>query len=416
MQQLLKVDILAVSTQSCMRMNKYILPIIVLFVGNAIAVLMMFSGPDAKKHEKKLHIPLVETQALVKQAYTVKVRSSGKVQAATQTKLVAEVAGNIIKVLPNFKDGGYFKKGDILLQIDDSDYVNAVTVAKSELEQKQLKLKEELARAKVAKKDWNLLDSKNKPNDLVSRKPHIATAKAAVEAAQAKLDQAKRNLGRTYIRAPYSGQVLSRSVDVGQYVSPGTLLGEVYAKDVLEVHLPVSLRQYKQLALDENAKSKAKVEFYMVQGKSKSTWSGHVIRSSAALDESTNQLSIISNIDENEKYKIKIGQFVRAKIYGQVYDDVYVVPRSAVRQGKEILLLKNVKDDEGEVSIQPVELVRTEGNKSIIKTTVEDDARLIITPMPLAQAGLKIRIKNDKNAEEEKTAAEQAKTQNNKAS
>ena len=381
-------------------MNKYILPIIVLFIGNAIAVMMMFSGPEAKKHEKKRHIPLVEIQKLHKSAYTIKVRSSGKVRASTQTKLVAEVAGSITKVSPAFEDGGYFKKGDILLQIDDSDFVNAVTVAKSELEQTRLKLKEELARAKVAKKDWSLLDTQKKPNDLVIRKPHIASAKSAVSAAQARLDQAKKNLERTYIRAPYAGQVLSTNVDVGQYVSPGTTLGEVYAKDVLEVHLPVSLRQYKQLALDESSKkSGAKVEFYMVQGKNKSTWSGHVIRSSAALDSGTNQLSIIARLDDNEKQKIKIGQFVRAKLYGQVYRDVYVVPRSSVRQNKEILLLKALKDGESEVLVNPIEVILTEGDKSIIKGEIPENARLVITPMPLAKSGLKIRIKKPKDKE-----------------
>ena len=406
-------------------MNKFILPIIVLFIGNGLAVMLMFSGPDAKKHEKKRHIPLVETQPLVKQAYTIKVRSSGKVQASTQTKLVAEVAGSIVKVDDKFQDGGYFSKGDILLQIDDSDFVNAVTVAKSEVEQKQLQLKEELARAKVAKKDWRLLDSQKKQNDLSARKPHIASAKSALKAAKANLEQANRNLDRTYIRAPYNGQVLSKNVDVGQFVSPGTVLGEVYAKDVLEVHLPVSLRQSRQLALSEKPSSKnaaVKVEFYMVQGKQKSTWAGHVIRSSAAVDVATNQLSIIASIDDNKSQKIKIGQFVRANILGRVYQDVYVVPRSSVRQNKEVLLLTNLKDGEAEVSVTPVEVIRTEGSKSIIKATLVDNARLIITPMPLAKAGLKIRVKTanrDKKGKankEKEAVSEQNETQKNKAS
>lgn len=401
-------------------MNKFILPIIVLFIGNGLAVMLMFSGPDAKRHEKKPHIPLVETQPLKQQAYTVTVRSSGKVQARTQTKLVAEVSGNIVKVAPDFVDGGYFSKGDILLQIDDSDFVNAVTVAKSDVEQKQLKLEEELARAKVAKKDWRLLDTQKKPNDLVARKPHIASAKAALEAARANLDQAKKNLERTYIRAPYKGQVLTRSVDVGQFVSKGTALGEIYAKDVLEVHLPVSMRQFKQLALENKSVTQnreSNVEFYMVQGKQKNTWSGRVIRSSAALDENTNQLSIIASISDNSKQKIKIGQFVRANILGRVYQDVYVVPRSSVRQNKEVLLLNNVKDGEAEVTVSPVEVIRTEGNKSIIKSakTFGENARLIITPMPLAKTGLRIRVKRAQQ-DENKAVSGQGKIEKNKAS
>ncbi len=398
-------------------MNKFILPIIVLFVGNAVAVLLMFSGPDAKKHVQKQHIPLVEAQALKTESYTVKVRSSGKIKASTQTKLVAEISGRIVKLADNFQDGSFFAKGDILLQIDDADFINAVTVAKSEVEQQQLQLQEEQARAKVAKQDWRLLDSKQSPSELVTRKPHIQTAESALAAAKARLKQAKRNLDRTYIRVPYHGQVLSRSVDVGQYVSAGTVLGEIYAKDSLEVQLPVSLRQYEQLSLkthektastnktnvdktDKKTDSKAsiqqgeKVEFYMQQGKNKSAWTGHVLRSSAALDSNTNQLNITARINKSETHPIKIGQFVRAYIYGKIYHNIYIVPRSAIRQNKQIFLLKrNAESDVAELFLQDIEVLHTEANKSIIRADISDYSHLVITPMPLAQSGLKVRLK-----------------------
>ena len=379
-------------------MNKFILPIIVLFVGNAVAVLLMFSGPDAKKHEKKRHLPLVETQLLKPQSYTIKVASSGKVKASTQTKLVAEVSGRVVKLADNFQDGAFFNQGDILLQIDDADFINAVTVAKSDVEQKKLQLQEEKARAKMAKQDWRLLDAKTAPNELATRRPHIHNAESALAAAQAHLKQAQRNLERTYIRVPYKGQVLNRSVDIGQYVSAGTTLGEVYAKDNLEVRLPVSLRQYKQLALNESTAiaQGAKVEFYMVQGKHKSTWSGHVLRSSAALDANTNQLNITARITASKKSPIKIGQFVRAHIYGQVYPDIYIIPRAAVRQNKEIFLAKTVqikdqKETSTELIAQSIEVLHTEGNKSIIKAKISPNSQLVITPMPLASTGLKVR-------------------------
>jgi RND family efflux transporter MFP subunit len=385
-------------------MNKFILPIIVLFVGNAVAVLLMFSGPDAKKHVQKQHIPLVEAQVLKTESYTVKVRSSGKIKASTQTKLVAEISGRIVKLADNFQDGSFFAKGDILLQIDDADFINAITVAKSEVEQQQLKLQEEQARAKVAKQDWRLLDSKHSPSELVTRKPHIQTAESALSAAKARLKQAKRNLDRTYIRVPYHGQVLSRSVDVGQYVSAGTVLGEIYAKDSLEVQLPVSLRQYEQLSLDktnvDKTDSKAsiqqgeKVEFYMQQGKNKSAWTGHVLRSSAALDSNTNQLNITARINKSEAHPIKIGQFVRAYIYGKIYHNIYIVPRSAIRQNKQIFLLKrNAESDVAELFLQDIEVLHTEANQSIIRVEISDYSHLVTTPMPLAQSGLKVRLK-----------------------
>ena len=74
-------------------------------------------------------------------------------------------------------------------------------------------------------------------------KTRTVIARAAVLSAKAQLERARTDLERTRIRAPYEGQVLEQNVDVGQFVSPGTVLGRVYATDYVEIRLPLSSRQ-----------------------------------------------------------------------------------------------------------------------------------------------------------------------------
>lgn len=370
-------------------MLKFILPILVLLAGNSIALMLFFSEPETKKRPPKKHVPLVEVTVLEQQNYTLNIRSSGKVKANTETQLVAEVSGKVIKLSDNFKQGSHFNQNEILLQLDDSDYENALTIAKADVEKARLALKEEQARAKLAERDWRLLDRSDQPNELVSREPYIASAKSALAAAEASLEQAKKNLERTFIKAPYAGQVLERHVDIGQFISPGTPLGSIYSKGDLEVHLPISLTQNQYLDLKNN--KRPLVEFSMTLGNNTQTWQGEILRSSASIDPNTNQVTLIASIDADpEQSPVKIGQFLRAKIDGIQYQNVYIVPRSAVRQNEEILIALDKQ-----VKIQPIELIHTDGDQMIIKTELPPKSRMILTPMPLAKAGLTIRVKGD---------------------
>ena len=66
-----------------------------------------------------------------------------------------------------------------------------------------------------------------------------------------RLRQAEANLQRTRIVAPYAGRVLEKKVDVGQYVSPGTVAATVYAVDYAEIRLPLTDKQQGFVDLPE---------------------------------------------------------------------------------------------------------------------------------------------------------------------
>ena len=95
---------------------------------------------------------------------------------------------------------------------------------------------QELARSEQALIDWQRLSAPDeKPSALALREPQLQAAKARVLSARSTLTKAQLDLERTKIVAPFAGRVLQQLVDLGQVVSNGAQLAEIYATDLVEV-------------------------------------------------------------------------------------------------------------------------------------------------------------------------------------
>jgi RND family efflux transporter MFP subunit len=333
------------------RVLKIGLPVVVLGASVAIAGLLMLTGPEAERRQPPPTMPTVEVLSVVPTDYQVSVRSRGTVSPRTQSTLVPEVAGQVVEVAPSFRNGGFFEQGDVLLRIDSRDYENAVTVARSELAQAKLRLREEQAQSEQAQRDWERLGGGDEPTDLVLRKPQLASARAAVAAAEARLRQAEIDLERTRIRAPYAGRVLEKEADIGQYVTPGTPLATIYAVDYVEIRLPVTDEQQAFLDLPETYRDQRPdagkgpaVTLSARIGRETIEWQGRIVRSEGAIDTQSRQLFVVAQVDDPYGRKdgrppLKVGQFVEAVIEGERLEDVYVLPRGAVEGEDEVFVV-----------------------------------------------------------------------------
>ncbi len=429
-------------------MKQILLILIVLAVATIGANWLLTNKPEIKKHTKKPNVPVVKISRVKSQSYTTVVHSSGVVEARTQTNIVAEVAGKITLIGKAFQEGNYLRKNNLLLRISETDYQSNINIAKAEIAQQQLALEEQRAQRDLAKQDWDLFGEKRKtPSALAMRTPHIASAKAALQAAKTRMEQAKTQLSRTKIRAPYDGRVLERSVDVGQYVTPGTILGKVFATDYIEIRLPLSLKEYDLLNIPEHYQNEDKpksknlptVTFYTSKSDKKThQWQGKIVRTSAVLDSNTRQLSVIARIDEpfsRRKKKssslemsakaplLKLGQFLQADIKGKQLSNVILIPISAVREQKEVLLF--IKDENNEVAsdqkstqndqhsdnkkeqksksskkktigiikVQAITILHTDNDNFIIAANeLPKDSQIILTPPPFATDGMKVKV------------------------
>lgn len=383
---------------------KQLILIIALIAGSvALASYLIKTKPEPRKRVRQPSVPVVEIMTPKLQSYTQTIRSSGSVETNLSTNLISEVSGKVVEVSPAFQEGNYFKKGQHLLSIDPSDYRNAIVIAQAEISQRMLEIKNEQNLARLAVRDFQLLGNNRRPGEMASRRPHIAAATANLDAAKIRLQQAKDNLKKTKILAPYTGRLQSANVNIGQFVSPGAQLGQVYSTDYVEVRLPLSLADYEQLKLPENYQNQRsisedklpKVVFSANYGSTVHRWEGRIVRASAAMDERTRQIPVIARIDDpftkkagSDSPPIKIGQFLKAEILGTQLNNVYVIPTSSTRQNREVMLY-----EAGTINILPIDVITGENDSLVIRASaLPNNAKLIITPMPSAKTGMKVRL------------------------
>lgn len=374
-------------------------PVVVLLIGFLVSRHLTQNPIEPPKRPASQTLLNVEAITLQPEDYQVVIHTQGNVEPHTETRLIPQVPGYITKVSPSFRDGGFFKKGDVLVEIDQRDYQTAMINAKANLAQARAALETEQAKADQAKENWESLGLNEEPTPLVLRLPQLIQAQANVASAEAQLEKATRDLERTIIKAPYDGRIRGKGVDVGQYVTPGTNLASIFAVDYVEVRLPIPPREAAFIDLPEQLEEGVMVSsnfpevvFTVDDAGATQTWHGKIVRTEGVMDIRSRQIIAVAQIESPyapaaaEKSPLKIGQFVRAAIKGNVLTNHFVLPRSAVREDNHIYLVTS----DNKLAKRDITMVWTEAasDNVIIADGVKKGDILCLTPIPFAVNGM----------------------------
>ena len=386
------------------RLLQIVLPLAVLVLSVWIGLQIMAAKPQAERRTPPPKITEVDAIRLQHGIYPVRIYSQGTVQPRTESTLIPELSGRITEISENFHEGGFFEQGDVLARIDPRDYQIAVTVAEAELARVKAALAEEEARAQVAEREWQQLKRSQNANQLVLRKPQLAAARAAVLSAEAQLARAQLNLERTHISAPYAGRVLEQNIGVGQYVGPGTVLARIYAVDYVEIRLPLSNRQLAYINLPERYRGDPEaganlpgptVTLSAHIGTEQHHWQGQLIRTEGAIDTQSRQLFVVVQVDDPygrgpaQRPPLRIGQYVQAEIAGNVLTDVFVIPRSALREGDQVLLVSETS----QLERRAVQVLWSDAENAVIGAGLQENELLLITPLSTAAEGMPVKVR-----------------------
>lgn len=384
------------------KLIRVVLPVGILAACLTAGLILIKTTPKAERRQPEAPLPVVEVATVQPRDYEVTLKSQGTVSPRTQSSLVAEVSGRVVKIADDLRSGGFFEPGQLLLQIDPRDYENAVTIARSDLAQARLDLQEEIARGEQAKQDWRRLGLNGKPDKLALREPQLKSARAKVAAAEARLSQAQIDLQRTRIEAPYAGRVLTKKVDIGQYVTPGTVVSEIYAVDYVEIRLPLSNYQLRYIDLPEsyrdasNAPAPVPARINARIGGRTYTWQGRIVRTEGDIDTDTRQWFVVAQVDDpyaerDGRPPLKVGQFVTADIQGKTLADVYVLPRSALRPDDQVVGVT----DQGTIAHRPVEVLWGTDSQVVV-SGLDPGERVVTGAASFAVDGTRVRIAGEK--------------------
>jgi len=369
--------------------KKWLLPVAVLAVAYGVAFVIRNTGPQ-------IEIVTPEPQPLVVRVITAQpehvrltVASQGEVQAEHTIDFASELQGRITHMSPAFVTGGYFKAGDVLLELDSTDYELARVRAEA-------RVAEEIEAMEVEKSEAALAAEGLFP----LREARVASAEARVQSARAEVAQAEADLKRTRIKVPFDGRVWFSQVDLGQYVSKGQALGRLYSTGIAEIRLPLTDQQLRYLDLPFGARPTDKLPETPVTmraevGGRAAEWQGQLHRMEGAVDPDNRVWYAVVRVEDpyglehpEQTTPLAVGLFVEAEIEGRAVDNIYRLPRSALRNEDSVL----VADPDNRLRRREVDVLRTDFQSVLISSGLEAGDRVCVSPVEAFVDGLIVEI------------------------
>jgi len=371
--------------------------ILVLGIGGFIAVQAM--KPEAEKSDEPRAGLNVFAEPVREVALTLTVEAQGEVRPKTEIEVAPQTSGRIAYVSPDFIDGGFIRRGQVLVRIDAQDYELGVVRARSTVASAEQRLAREVAESELALQDLEDLGMTD-ASPLARREPQLAEAQASLDAAKSQLKDAELALARTAVIAPFDGRVRERSVDIGQVVSPGQPLGRIFGNDTVEVSLPLKDAELGRLGLpiafaDSEETPGPDVIFTATVGGEPRTWKGKVVRTGAAVNSQTRQINVIAELKDpfgkgaDNGAPMAPGLFVNAQIQGRSLDRVMVAPRSALR-GDDQLYIGDPKT--GKLSIRTVDIEHSDRDGAYFHGSAEAGELAITSPIQAPFDGMSLTV------------------------
>ena len=369
------------------RITPFVVIVIVFMV--LMVVMGLFKKPPAVVPDRPVGF-LVETATLQRSDLSVLVHSQGALKAKREIALMAEISGKVEVMNDAFVVGGQFKKGEVLVGIDDADYQVAVQRAKASLASAQANLDLEQARSYQAAKDWKSFGKKGKPSDLVLNIPQLNGAKASVKAAQADVAKAQRDLSKTAIVAPFDGTVLVKSVDLGQYVNMAGQLGMVASTAVAEVRLPLTTKDINKLKLQQTNLNETTMPVHFTNSATGEAIEGVLKRLESAKDSKTLLNYAVAEITQPLEQGLYFNTFLSAEIEGESLTGVFAVPAAWMMANDQIAVYR-----EGKLEILDLDVTHKTDDFFYVTSGLNEKNQIVTTPIQAPEAGMTLRLKGE---------------------
>ncbi|MBB34487.1 MAG: efflux transporter periplasmic adaptor subunit [Hirschia sp.] len=429
-----------------------ILPIAFIVLGiGSIAVMGALKPKPEERNEAPKALAVFVAEA-VREDVQLSITAQGEVAPRNQANLAPQVSGRVNYVADNLVNGGFVKKGQLLMRLEDADYKLSVVRAESTVASARQALVQTEAEADLALRELQDLGIDD-ASPLALKVPQLEEARASLAAAQAQLQDAQLQLKRTGIYAPFDGMVLNETVDIGQFVGAGAVIAEVFATDVMEVELQISDQQMGELGLPIAFNATAnnpgpEVRLRANVGGRQREWIGEITRTGAAIDSRSRLISVYAEVEDpfgegaDEGAPLAPGLFVDASIIGRTVEDVIIIPRQALRGINTVYVVETVdaeewraerdarsaklngasgstdaaaedkKDDKAKpdsenasktvadletgpvdvLRIREVEVLKSEADRALLLSGIEPGERVVLSAVQAAFDGMRLRV------------------------
>jgi RND family efflux transporter MFP subunit len=318
----------------------------------------------------------------------------GTLDGYVNAQIQPQVSGYLIT--QNYREGAQVSKGQVLFQIDPRPFQAALDQTQGALAQAQAQL--QLTNINV-KRDTPLAEAQAiARSQLDNDTQQQAAAQAVVKSAEANVATAKLNLGWTQVRSLISGVAGQATTQVGNLVSPQSVLTSVSQLNPVKVFFSISDSQY--LALTHRSagghsdllSGAAKIPLtLMLSNGDAYPQKGHIVFVDRQLNAQTGAIRIAAAFP-NPGNLLRPGQFGRVRGETEVRHGAIMVPQSAVIELQGVQQVYTAGDD-GKVHVLTATLGPQYGNNVIINSGVPAGSKVIVDNLQKLREGAPVSPK-----------------------
>jgi RND family efflux transporter MFP subunit len=334
--------------------------------------------------------PHVVVVAVIQKNVPVYSEWVGTTEGFVNAQIYPKITGYLLK--QDYTDGAQVKNGQLLFQIDPRQYQAALDRALADLAQQQAENKknqQDLSRYKplytqqvISRQDY----------DHVDQAAHASAA--AVEAAEATVENARLNLGWCQVTSPIDGVAGIAKTQVGDLVSPTSLLTTVSQLDPIKVTFPISEREYLHFATPireheetGHSRNEPNLEMILADG-SVYKYPGHFYDANRQVNVQTGTIKI-QGVFPNPDAFLRPGLYAKVRAPTDTLTGALLVPPAAVLETQGQYQVAVVGAD-NKVSIRPVTLGKLSGDLRIIQSGVTAGEHVITEGLQKVSDGMEV--------------------------
>ncbi|MGI9365528.1 MAG: efflux RND transporter periplasmic adaptor subunit [Rhizobiaceae bacterium] len=403
-----------------------VLMVAILFGSYMIAKRMIDDKPEPRQRRAFQTVYTIETVTAQASDYQPVITSYGQTVAERSVALRALVSGEIVRVNPKLRAGARIMREEPLVEIDSFNYEGALAEAEANLAEARAKIIEneaqvsletskklsaseqldlaraDLSRVESLKERQTATQQQVEVRKLVvsQRRQALALAedtikvqkarneqlKASLLRLQWRVEQAKRNLESTVLKAPFTGIVRSTDAEIGRAITANDVVVSMYEAGSLEAKFTLTDAQFGRLETGEEGLIGRKVEVIWSVGGEDWVYPAMIDRIGAEISSTRGGVELFARItDNNNEVSIRPGAFVEVRVPDRIFPNTIVVPDTAIYGTNTVYTAV-----EGKLVEKTVKVGGYEGEKALISEGLETGDEVLITRITEVSAGLNV--------------------------
>lgn len=355
-----------------------------------IAAIAMFTGMGGQQAQKQSAGVQVKAMNVLVQDTPLTLEYAGSVKGKDEVKVQARVSGSV--VAKYVKGGEYVSAGQALYKIDDRNYQAALLQAQANLAQAQATYNNTLI--DLQRNEQLLASAAVSEQTVTTMRSQVAAQQANVNAMEALVEQAQKNLGDTVVYAPISGKLAVDDVAEGTFASAGnTVLVTIGSSNPVYVQFSVSESEYLKYVganvTPGNALPSKSVRIELSDG-SEYPVDGTIVEVDRAMQDNSGSLIIKAQFD-NPNGILVPGMFARAKLVGDTLHNAKLIPERAVQQllGKSFVMIVG---DDGKSKAVNVELGSKIGSYYVVNSGLSGNEQVVVEGLTSLTEGMDMAV------------------------